>query len=49
MVDELLYEVDEAAGFVTVCVSMSGGILDRPLSVSVFTENGNAIGTVFKN
>jgi hypothetical protein len=40
--------VDEEVGFVTACVNISGADLIRPVSVSVCTDDIDAIGTNLK-
>ena len=44
VVDQTNYQVEETAGYVTVCVNISGGALARPVAVTVMTQDGSAIG-----
>ena len=44
MVEELQYFAEEIEEFVTVCVVMNVGNLDRPVAVAVFTSNATATG-----
>ena len=39
-----IYDVNEGDGFVTVCVSLSGSTIERPLTFSLSTMDGNAQG-----
>lgn len=43
-VDMAEYMVDEASGSLSVCLRISGAILARPVSVTVMTVDGDAIG-----
>lgn len=45
VVDEFLYFVEEVAEFITVCVRINVGDLDRPVRVSVSTVDVTATGT----
>lgn len=42
--DQTIYEVREENGIVGVCVTLSGRILDRPVTVTVSTEDITATG-----
>ena len=44
VVSQPSYEVREEEGSVTVCVELSGGTLDRPVFLNVFTEQLTALG-----
>lgn len=44
VVSQATYEVEEVEGFVTVCVTLSEGPLDRDVSVLVSTEDITAQG-----
>lgn len=44
MVEEFLYFVEEIQEFITVCVRIYIGDLDRPVRVSVSTEDVTAMG-----
>lgn len=45
VVDQTAYEVEETAGFLPVCVNISGAALARPVNVQVVTICGSAMGT----
>ena len=45
VVAEDTYQVEEAVGFVPVCVDISGGALARSVTLQVMTQDGTAQGT----
>lgn len=42
------YVIEETAGYVTVCIRISGATLARPVSVTVMTQNGSAVGRLLE-